>query len=160
MTRLTVFTAAVLTCLPVFAAERYMGPRPPKADVPYLVHADNLIETEAGTAKNETRKDTTVAVVAGAASPVKTPLSEPIFLIRTDREQASKFEVYALETKNGNRETVIGHTKGKGVARPVHVEVTRLDDNLYRIEVDEPLANGEYTITPQGADTTFSFAIY
>ena len=29
------------------AADKYTGPKPPKADVPYLLHADTLIETEA-----------------------------------------------------------------------------------------------------------------
>jgi hypothetical protein len=40
------------------------------------------------------------------------------------------------------------------------LSITRLDERLYRIEVDEPLENGEYTLTPQGSDATFSFSIY
>ena len=141
-------------------AEKYMGPRPPKADVPYLVHADNLLETEAGLATTETRKDATYAILKGATSPVKTPLAEPIFILRTDKFSAEKFEVYKLEEKNGQREVMIGHKKPKNVQRPVHLAITRLDDRLYRIEVDEPLEIGEYTLTPQGSDDTFSFAIY
>ena len=46
-------------------AEKYTGPRPPKADVPYLLHADNLIETEIGKAKSDERKDTVVASSSG-----------------------------------------------------------------------------------------------
>src|SRR5438105_11489753 len=30
----------------VFAADSYNGPRPQKPDVPYLLHADQLVETE------------------------------------------------------------------------------------------------------------------
>lgn len=144
----------------VSAAEKYAGPRPPKADVPYLLHADNLVETEAGVAATETRKDATMAILKGASSPVKTPLAEPIFIIRTEKFSPEKFEAYKLEAKNGQREVMIGHKKPKNVQRPVHLSITRLDDRLYRIEVDEPLDNGEYTLTPQGSDDTFSFSIY
>jgi len=150
----------VVLCLPGFAAEKYTGPRPPKPDIPYLLHADNLIETEVGSASNDQRKDSTAALIKGANSPVKTPLSEPIFIIRTDRVEADRLEMYRLESKNGSREVVINHKKGKNMSRPVFLSVTRLDDRLYKIEVDEPLENGEYTLTPQGSDQTFSFAIY
>ncbi|MBC7927394.1 MAG: hypothetical protein H7039_17225 [Bryobacteraceae bacterium] len=150
----------VLAAYTLSGAEKYSGPRPAKADVPYLLHADTLIETEVGAASQEARKDSSIAVVAGAGSPVKTPLSEPTFIIRTDRLQADKFELYRLESKNGKREVVIGQKKGKGVARAVYLQVTRIDDRLYKIEVDEPLENGEYSLTPQGSDQTFSFGIY
>lgn len=56
---------ALVVSAAVFGAEKYTGPRPPKADVPYLVHADNLIETEVGTAKSDERKDTVVATLPG-----------------------------------------------------------------------------------------------
>jgi hypothetical protein len=153
---------ATLALVSGFAAgaEKYTGPRPPKADVPYLLHADNLLETEQGTAQNEQRKDSTYAVIEGAASPVKTPLAEPVFILRTDKLLADKFEAYKLEPRNGKREVLIGHKKPKNVPRPVHLAITRLDEKLYRIEVDEPLENGEYSLTPSGSDATFSFAIY
>jgi len=161
MRAFSLFAAVVvLAGAPLLAADKYTGPRPSKADVPYLLHADNLIETEIGTAGQESRKDASVAVLNGASSPVKTPLSEPIFIIRTDKLQADRFELYKLESKNGRREVVIGQKKGKGVSRPVYLSVSRLDDRLYKIEVDEPLENGEYSLTPQGSDQTFSFAIY
>ena len=104
MRLISVFLLATCISIPAFAAEKYTGPRPPKADVPYLLHADNLVETEIGTASTENRKDNAIAVINGANSPVKTPLSEPIFIIRTDRLQADKFEVYRLESKDGKRE--------------------------------------------------------
>jgi hypothetical protein len=143
-----------------FAAERYAGPRPPKPDVPYLVHADNLLATEEGMASTETRKDATYALLNGTTSTARTPLAEPIFIIQTEKLQADKFEAYKLDVKNGKREVLINHKKPKNVARPVFLTVTRLDERLYRIEVDEPLENGEYTLTPQGSDATFSFTIY
>jgi hypothetical protein len=160
MRLISVFLLVTCISIPAVAAEKYTGPRPPKADVPYLLHADNLIETEIGAASTENRKDNATAVINGANSPVKTPLSEPIFIIRTDRLQADRFEVYRLESKDGKREVSLGNKKGKNAGRPVYLNITRLDDKLFRIEVDEPLENGEYTMTPQGSDSTFSFAIY
>ena len=46
MRLISVFLLVTCISIPAVAAEKYTGPRPPKADVPYLLHADNLIETE------------------------------------------------------------------------------------------------------------------
>src|SRR5215203_2126585 len=137
------FAFALLTCSALFAAEKYNGPRPPKADLPYLVHADNLIETEVGKAQSSEKKDTVVATLPGAASPMKTPMSEPVFLIKTDKLLVDKLQAYRLEVKNGQREVVVDAKKLKNVQRPIHLQVTKLDDKLYRVEVDEILENGE-----------------
>ena len=142
------------------AADKYTGPRPPKADVVYLVHADNLVETELGKAKTEERKDVVVATLPGASSPVKTPLAEPIFLIKTDKLSVDKLAAFKLDIKNGQREVVISAKKLKNMKPPIHLTVTRLDDRLYRVEVDEVLENGEYSLSPDGSDETFSFQIY
>jgi hypothetical protein len=151
---------ALLACTAVFGAEKYTGPRPPKADVPYLLHADNLIETEVGKAKSDERKDVVVATVPGPSSPAKTPLSEPIFLIKTDKLLVDKIQAYRMEVKNGQREVVVNAKKLKNVQRPIHLQVTKLDDRLYRVEVDEALENGEYSLSPDGSDETFSFQVY
>lgn len=141
-------------------AEKYSGPRPPKADLPYLLHADNLLATETAVAKDETKKDTQVALIDGVASSAKTPLSEPIFIFRSDKIPADKMAAYKLEVKDGKRQVVVGAKKQKNVSRSIHLMVTRLDANLYRIEVDEPLEPGEYTLSPDGSNDTFSFAVY
>ena len=60
-----IFALALLISSTAFAAEKYTGPRPPKADVVYLVHADNLVETELGKAKSDERKDVVVATLPG-----------------------------------------------------------------------------------------------
>jgi hypothetical protein len=153
-------TLAFLACSALFGAEKYGGPRPPKADVPYLLHADNLIETEVGKAKSDERKDTVIATLPGAASPVKTPLSEPIFLIKTDKLLVDKIQAYRLQVKNGQREVVVNAKNTKNMQRPIHLQVTKLDDRLYRVEVDESLENGEYSLSPDGSDETFSFQVY
>jgi hypothetical protein len=160
MRTLNLFAALLLAAPAVFAASKYDGPRPPKPDIPYLLHADNLVETEAATAANETRKDATIAVMNGATSPARTPLAEPVFLIQTEKLDVNKIEAYKLEAKNGKREVVIGHKKAKNVARPIYVMINKLDDKLYRIEIDEPLENGEYALSPEGSDAAFAFTIY
>lgn len=144
----------------VFGAEKYTGPRPPKADVPYLLHADKLMPTEVSEAKDETRKDQQVAWIEGASSPVKTPLPEPIFVLRTEKLQPERLQAYRLESKNGRREVVVSSKKGKDAARPIPLVITRLDQNLYKLEVDRILENGEYTLSPDGSQQTFSFQVY
>jgi hypothetical protein len=140
-------------------AQKYTGPRPPKPDIPYLQHADNLVEPEIGEAKEETRKDDNVAIVSGSTSPVTTPLASPVFLLQADKLNADKMELYRLESKNGNREIVLVHKK-KPVARPIRLKVSQVSsDNLYRIEADESLQPGEYSLTPSGSDQVFCFRI-
>jgi hypothetical protein len=158
------FTVCVLTAVfgsaIAFGAEKYTGPRPAKPDVPYLMHADNLIETEHGTSGTGERKNETWAYVEGATSTARTPLAEPIFLVKTQKLDANKLEVYRMDVKNGRREVLVNAKKAKDSARPVHLTVTQLDSGLYRIEVDEPLENGEYVVTPSGAADVFGFTIY
>lgn len=156
----SIVALALLTSSFAVAADKYTGPRPPKADVVYLVHADNLVETELGTAKSDERKDVVVATLPGANSPVKTPLAEPIFLVKTDKLSVDKLAAYKLDVKNGQREVVVSAKKLKNMKPPIHLTVTRLDDRLYRVEVDEVLENGEYSLSPDGSDETFSFQIY
>jgi len=158
--RLSFALALFISPLLVEGASKYSGPRPPKADVLYLLHADNLVETEVAVAKEETRKDAGVAMIPGASSPAKTPMAEPIFLVRTNQLVPNKLAAYKFEVKNGNREVVISHKKQKNASKPIHLMITKLDDNLYRVEVDQPLENGEYTISPEGSNGTFNFQIY
>ncbi|MGA3190228.1 MAG: hypothetical protein ABSF22_24245, partial [Bryobacteraceae bacterium] len=67
-----------------WAQTPYDGPRPPKKDMIYIVHADNLIPTETGDAKEEGKKGDPVYTFAGASSPARTPLAEPIFILDSD----------------------------------------------------------------------------
>ncbi|MGH9666187.1 MAG: hypothetical protein ACRD9L_17310 [Bryobacteraceae bacterium] len=141
------------------AADKYNGPRPPKQDVPYLVHADNLIETETGQASQESRKKNTTYVVAGASSPARTPLAEPIFLIDANTIAPEQLEMYRMEVKNGRREITLSESR-RGAGRPIHLSVTPLGDHLYRVEAAEMLENGEYVLTPSGSNRVFYFEIY
>ncbi len=150
----------LVAALSLMAAEKYNGPKPLKADIPYLMHADTLIETEAVEAREETRKDATIAVVPGAAARAKTPLAEPIFIMRTEKLSAEKLSAFKMDVKNGNREVVISQKKQRNASKPIYLNATRLADNLWKVEVDQSLENGQYTLSPEGSNQTFSFEVY
>lgn len=151
--------ALALACAPLFA-DTYSGPRPPKPDVPYLMHADNLIETEVGEAKEQQKgKNETMYTIPGASSPARTPLAEPVFLFQSEKIQPESLQLYRLEVKGGNREVVMSR---KRLSRPLRLMVTKLDQNLYRIEVNEGmgLENGEYSLSPSESNMVFCFEVY
>lgn len=155
MRSLLLITLASLT----FAQERYTGPKPPKPDVLYLVHADNLIPTEVADSKPESKHNETTYIIDGASSPARTPLAEPIFLIQADKIQPSALELYRIESKGNRREVSISNRHNRG-QRALHLTVTPLGNNLYRVEADEELDDGEYAISPNGSDTVFCFEVY
>lgn len=144
----------------LFAQDRYKGPRPPKTDIPYLLHANNLVETDSGEAQESKAKNDTVYTVSGTAARARTPLSEPIFLIAVDKLSAEKFSCYRMEMKGGSRQLVLPAKPGKNSPRPMRMNVTRVQDNLYRMELAETLQNGEYTLSPDGSNQAFSFSVY
>lgn len=149
--------AASLVC----AQEKYTGPRPPKPDVLYLVHASNLIPTEVVDAgKPESHHNELTYTIAGASSPARTPLSEPIFIIQADKIQPQALELYRAEVKGGRREVSISQKRTRGSPKPLRLQVTPLGGGLYRVEVDETIENGEYAISPNGSDTVFCFEVY
>lgn len=137
----------------------YNGPRPPKPDVPYLLHANNLLETEAVEARQEQKKDDITYIIEGAGSPVKTPMAEPVFIIDTSKLNPERLELYRLETKNGRREITLNEKKRKG-PRPIRTVVTRVAEHLYRIEASASLENGEYSLSPMDSNTAFCFQVY
>ena len=139
---------------------RYDGPRPPKPDIPYLLHASNLIETETLQAKEEDRKKDHVASVPGKSSPVLTPLAEPIFLFDSSKVIPEKLKLYKMDqTKDGRREVVFPDNPKKA-PRPYNLTIKKLSGNLYRVEIDEQLENGEYCLSPEGASTVHCFEVY
>lgn len=133
-------------------AQKYDGPRPAKKDIPYLLRAAQLIPTEAVTARQEGKKDDVTYVIDGASSPVVTPLAEPIFLMQADKIAPAQMELYKLDSKNGRRELQMKRT------HLILLEVTRLTpDGVWKLEVDESLDPGEYSLSPKGSDQAFCF---
>jgi len=149
----------VALCALPLLAQKYSGPRPPKPDILYLLHADNLTPTDVAEAKQESRKDGDTYTIAGANASAKTPMASPIFLLHSEKLDPSRLQLYKLESKGAQRE--IRFPKKKGGPVPIRIEVTRLSqDNIYRIEVDESLENGEYSLTPEGSNDVFCFQVY
>ncbi len=157
---LALLTALLCACAG-WAQSDYSGPRPPKPDIPYLLHADNLIATEVTEAKEEQRKGASTYVIPGATSSARTPLAEPIFLFESEKIPPESLELYKLETKNGAREVTMSQKRRKD-NRQLRVSVKRLGGKLYRIEVDEGLGleNGEYSLSPTGSNQAFCFTVY
>ena len=150
---LFLFTAALW-------AQDYKGPVPPKADVPYLLHAASLVEVETQTAHEEKKKDETLYWINGASSPARTPLAEPIFIIRVESLKPEKIEMYRFTQKKDRRELLLKQNPKKNDAAPLHLSVTKVGRDIYKIEASEVLENGEYSLSPFGTNEVFSFQVY
>ncbi|MCU1337259.1 MAG: hypothetical protein JWO19_2840 [Bryobacterales bacterium] len=153
------FLAVLLLATLAFGADDYTGPRPPKPDVLYLVHASNLIPTEVTEASQEGKKDDSTFAVSGTASSARTPLAEPIFLLRSEKIKPDALELYRFDVKNGRRQLTLSR-KRNDKSGPFHLSITKLDKDLYRVEADEALENGEYSLSPNGSNVVFCFQIY
>jgi hypothetical protein len=145
--------AVVLTA----TAQKYAGPRPLKADLPYLKHAENLVPTEAVEAKEEKKKDDTLYIVDGASSSAKTPLASPIFLLQAAKLIPERLQLFKLDSRNGRREILFSP---KHPPKAIRVDVTRLALDLYQIEVNESLDPGEYSLSPEGSNQVFCFQVF
>lgn len=142
-------------------AQDYTGPIPPKPDVPYLLHASNLLEPEIAEARvKEEKRDEITFEIAGAHSPARTPLPEPIFIIQADRIRPEALELYRFEEKNSTRELKLKDEPGDKDARPMFLTVTQIEGDLYRIEASETLENGEYSLSPTSGNEVFAFQVY
>ena len=152
------FAFAFVVAASLAAAEKYDGPVPPKPDIPYLLHASSLVETEVQQAREGKKNDT--FVIPGASSPARTPVAEPIFIIDARQIHPDGFELYRMEVKGGNREVSLGGKRGRGGSRALHLAVKPLGGHLYRVEADEALENGEYALSPSNDNRAFCFEIY
>lgn len=151
------FAVFAISACSLEAAEKYTGPVPPKPDIPYLLHAANLVETEVANAQPGRKNDT--FVIEGASSPARTPLAEPIFIIDARNIQPDTFELYRLEVKGGKREVNLDGG-GRHGSHALHLAVRSLGGHLYRVEADEALEDGEYALSPNGDNHAFCFEIY
>ncbi len=149
---------AALLAATLIAAEKYTGPVSPKSDIPYLLHASTLVETEAADAREGKKGDT--YIISGASSPARTPLAEPIFIIDAQKMQPESLELYRLDVKGGNREVNLGGKGRRGGSRAYHLAVRPLGGHIYRVEADEALENGEYALSASSDNRAFCFEIY
>lgn len=155
--RLVLFFAAAAALF----AQKYSGPVPEKPDLLYLVQADNLIPTEALTAKEQkAKKGDTVYIIDGAASPARTPLASPIFIVKTKDLAPEKLQLYKLDVKNGHREITLRSGRGNRSPEPIRVDIKHYNDDLVRIEVSVSLPNGQYSFSPEGSNDVFCFEVF
>lgn len=142
--------------------KKYSGPKPPKADVPFLLHATKLVETEVLTATESQEKNAQVYTVPGSTSPARTPLSEPILLFQSDKINPDKLSLFKLEVRGGNRVLVLPDSgrRKKDSVRPLFLMVTPLSPGLFRVEVNEYLEDGEYCLSPDGSNQVFCFTAF
>ncbi len=143
-----------------FAGEKYTGPKPPKPDLPYLLHGSKLVATETADAKEDKRGKDTVYTIPGATSTARTPLPEPIFIMDAETLAPARMELYKVESSNGGRDVLLTGKRKPGDAGPRHMTVFPEGGKLYRIEADEELEDGEYCLSPSESNRVFCFAVY
>jgi len=146
----------LLAALSAFG-QKYDGPKPPKPDLPYLKHATTLVPLEAADAKEQKQKNDTLYIVEGTQSTAKTPLASPIFLFESNKIVPDKLGLYKFDIKGGHREILFGP---KRAPKPLRIDVTHLDGNLYKIEVTDSLDPGEYSLSPEGTNQVFCFQVF
>lgn len=140
-------------------AQKYTGPRPPKPDIPYLAHANNLVPLEATEATETSKKDETTYTVPGPSSSARTPMAEPIFLFESDKLNPDRLELYKMDVKSGHREVIMSKSKRRN-AKPLRLTVRKLDGKLYQVEAAQMLENGEYSLSPSDSNVVFCFSVY
>jgi hypothetical protein len=161
MTRRAVLTAIPLSLagITLLGNEPYNGPLPPKKDIPYIKHADHLVETEAVNATQSKSKGGAVFSVPGATSTARTPLPEPIFLFVQDKIHADQLELFHFTVQDGVRE-VLPKPKDADDDKTYHLTVRQLQGNLYRLDAAESLDPGEYCLSPAGMNVAFCFTVF
>lgn len=141
---------------------KYKGPRPEQADLPYLRHGSKLVALDTGEATEEKRKEGVAYVTKGAAASARTPLAEPILLMKPSAQVAEKFQLYRMDVKNGNRELFLPTNPKKRMetARPRRMTVAQLEPGLVKLEVNETLPQGEYCLSPDGSNAVYCFQVF
>jgi hypothetical protein len=133
---------------------------PPKADVPYLLHAGNVVETVHFVAGEERKKNDLTYYVPGATSTTRTPLAGPEFLLLSEKLDPNSLRLYPFEVRNGRREITINEKKRKQNPVPLILSVFPVSKGLFKVRVDESLERGEYALTPDGSNDVFCFTVY
>jgi hypothetical protein len=142
------------------AQGKYDGPVPDKADLPHIRHANKLVPTEAGVASQSSVKNDTLYTVSGATSPARTPVVEPIFIVKVEKLNIQQMTLYKMEVKNGQRQLLIPAKPGKNSPKPLRMTLDVLRTGLYKLEAQEPLYQGEYCLSPNGSNDVYCFTVY
>ena len=146
--------------LPVLAELPYDGPKPAKADVPYLLMGNQIVEPDIGEAQQSEDKKRTTYTVPGASAKARTPLAEPAFLLKPGTLKAEKLSLFRMKVEKGNRTLTFNAKPKDDDPRPVPLLFQNRKDGTVIIEANQFLENGEYCLSPEGANTVFCFQVY
>jgi hypothetical protein len=140
------------------------GPKPDKKDVPYLVHANTLVQTEVAKPSAADSPEGSRYTVPGETSLARTPLALPIFLLDAVDIKPEKIRLIRMTAKNGHREATFLKRPGPPSLSqtndaPILLTVTNLGGGLYRFETVNEIENGEYALVA-GADQFFCFTVF
>ena len=163
MKRSVALLILALVLLPVAGAQQRNREvvKPPKTDLSYLIHADNLLPTEHAQAQEDASKKNQVRFwVAGASSSAKTPLAGPSFLFQGETIDPRSLSLFAFEVRNGQREVLFLQKKKKKSAKPFFTSIHPVGEGVVKIQVDASLAVGEYRLTPEGLNDVFCFSVF
>jgi hypothetical protein len=141
------------------AQVKYAGPKPEKKDVPYLIHASSLLQTETARPTPKDDGDSTLWSIPGESSLARTPLALPAFVIDADAIAPAKLRLYPFEQRDGRRQLRLKR-QGASEVEPVLITVAPLGGTLYRIEVVNEVQNGEYGLTVPGSNQFFCFTVF
>jgi hypothetical protein len=147
----------------VAAQQKGAEPKPPKKDLPYLLEAEKLIPTDPQPATRSNSKDDQTITVAGASSPARTPLPEPIFLFLPGQIDATQFELIQFQISNGRRQwskSKQEHPDNDEPQEILRLTLRPLGNGVIRIEAAEMLSPGEYALIAKGQNTAFCFTVF
>jgi hypothetical protein len=87
---------------------------------------------------------------------------EPLFLFQSDKLNPQRLSLFRMEIKGGQRTLSLPTDlrRRKDKARPLFILVSPIENRLFKVEVNEPLENGEYCLSPEGSNKVFCFSEY
>jgi hypothetical protein len=141
------------------------GPKPDKKDIPYLVHANTLVQTEVAKPSAEDSPEGARYTVPGETSPARTPLALPIFLLDASEIKPEKLRLIRLTANNGHREALLPKRPAPASLSqtndaPILLTVANLGGGVYRFETVNEVENGEYALNVVGTNLFFCFTVF
>lgn len=158
--RWRILFTALLFSLAATAQQAGSGPKPPLKDVPYLLEAQKLIQTDIEPVTESKSKDGSIVSVVGTSSKARTPLPEPIFIFAAEKRAADQLVLYHLDVNGNHRESTPGKRSDNDDQEDLRLTIRDLGQGLYRIEASHMLEAGEYALVPRDGKTAFCFSVY
>ena len=155
-------TLAILNSCVASGQRKEAASKPPKADLPYLLQAGNLIPTEPQPISRSGAKGDETVSVSGVTSPARTPLPEPIFLFSPGEINAGDLELIRFQIANGRRQWKKGQQSNTDdePEQVLRLTLRPSSEGVVRIEAAAMLNPGEYALLPRAKNTAFCFTVF